>query len=329
MSKRAHQPFIAINCSAIPEALLESELFGHAKGSFTGADGEKIGLFEEADGGTLFLDEIGDLSLSLQAKLLRVLQEWKIKRVGENQYRDINIRLLSATHKNLNDEVKEGRFREDLLFRLNVIPVTVPSLKDRKEDILPLADYFLRRFVKQNETSVKGFSKKALEYMLRHAWPGNVRELENTIERAVVLCDGPEIREKHLKFPLAGLAPEEVQISEEQEGAMIAQLLKDHDENLPAFLESAPSASVKPEVPSGASIREPAAAAALMSGPLLTPGELVSLATVESRYIQYVLAQVNFVKDRAAKILKVDRKTLYRKLESMDLNTTRRQPPGN
>jgi two-component system response regulator HydG len=194
ISKAVHElgdkkdgPFIAINCSAIPENLLESELFGHAKGAFTGANDKKIGLFEEANKGTLFLDEIGDLSLSLQAKLLRVLQERKVKRIGENQYRDISARIICATHKDLRKEVAEGRFREDLYFRLNVIPIYMPPLRERKDDILPLSEYFLKKFTVMNNVQVKGFTKEAIQKLESHEWKGNVRELENAIERAVVL----------------------------------------------------------------------------------------------------------------------------------------------
>ncbi len=182
-------PFVAINCSAIPENLLESELFGHAKGAFTGANDKKVGLFEEANKGTLFLDEIGDLTLSLQAKLLRVLQERKVKRIGENQYRDISARIICATHKELRKEVAEGRFREDLYFRLNVIPIYMPPLRERKDDILPLSEYFLKKFALLNNVQVKGFSKEAIHKLENHIWKGNVRELENAIERAVVLSN--------------------------------------------------------------------------------------------------------------------------------------------
>jgi DNA-binding NtrC family response regulator len=180
-------PFIAINCSAIPENLLESELFGHAKGAFTGAHDKKVGLFEEANKGTLFLDEIGDLTLSLQAKLLRVLQERKVKRIGENQHRDITARIICATHKDLRKEVIEGRFREDLFFRLNVIPIFMPPLRERKDDILPLSEYFLKKYSLMNNAHVKGFSKEAIQKLEAYEWKGNVRELENSIERAVVL----------------------------------------------------------------------------------------------------------------------------------------------
>jgi DNA-binding NtrC family response regulator len=192
-SPRAKKAFVAINCSAIPENLLESELFGHAKGSFTGAIDKKLGLFEEADGGTLFLDEIGDLSLPLQAKLLRVLQEKEIKRVGENQVRAVDVRVIAATHKDLRQEVANHRFREDLFFRLNVIPLVIPPLRDRKEDILPLAEFFLMKYAKLNHSNISGFKKGAKEYLLTQSWRGNVRELENAIERAVVLSTGSEI----------------------------------------------------------------------------------------------------------------------------------------
>ena len=191
-------PFIAINCSAIPENLLESELFGHAKGAFTGANDKKIGLFEEANKGTLFLDEIGDLSLPLQAKLLRVLQERKVKRIGENQYRDISARIICATHKDLRKEVSEGKFREDLYFRLNVIPIYMPPLRERRDDILPLSEYFLKKFSLMNNVSVKGFSKDAIQKLENHEWKGNVRELENAIERAVVLSTSDILQSEDL-----------------------------------------------------------------------------------------------------------------------------------
>jgi DNA-binding NtrC family response regulator len=187
LGERKNKPFIAINCSAIPENLLESELFGYAKGAFTGAMGSKVGLFEEANEGTLFLDEIGDLALPLQAKLLRVLQERKIKRIGENSSRDITARIICATHKNLKKEVEAGKFREDLYFRLNVIPIYMPPLRERKEDILPLSEYFLKKFSIMNNVTLKGFTKDAIKKLENHPWQGNVRELENAIERAVVL----------------------------------------------------------------------------------------------------------------------------------------------
>ncbi len=187
---RAQKPFVAINCTAIPEALLESELFGHAKGSFTGAIQKKKGLFEEANGGTLFLDEIGDMSPSLQAKLLRVLQERKIRPVGDNQMIDVDVRIIAATHKDLKKAIQEGQFREDLFYRLSVIPISVPPLRERQEDIPLLAEHFLRKFSASNGRNMKGFTKEALAKLLRLRFEGNVRELENLIERAVVLAPG-------------------------------------------------------------------------------------------------------------------------------------------
>jgi DNA-binding NtrC family response regulator len=187
---RRSKKFIAINCTAIPESLLESELFGHAKGSFTGAIGRKRGLFEEADGGTIFLDEIGDMNLALQAKLLRVIQERKIRAVGDTVDRDIDVRIVTATHKNLRDSIKNGGFREDLYYRLAVIPIVIPPLRHRKEDIPLLAEHFLRKYAAENRSSITSFSKEAMAKLLSLPFEGNVRELENLIERAVVLTRG-------------------------------------------------------------------------------------------------------------------------------------------
>jgi two-component system response regulator HydG len=189
LGDRKDGPFVAINCSAIPENLLESELFGYSKGAFTGAVGARVGLFEEANKGTIFLDEIGDLALPLQAKLLRVLQERKIKRIGENQTRDITCRVICATHKDLKKEVAKGNFREDLYFRLNVIPIVMPPLRERIEDIIPLSEYFLKKFALLSNSKIKGFTKEAMKKLEILPWKGNVRELENAIERAVVLSD--------------------------------------------------------------------------------------------------------------------------------------------
>lgn len=198
---RAEKPFIAINCTAIPESLLESELFGHAKGSFTGAIQRKKGLFEEAHGGTLFLDEIGDMSPALQAKLLRVIQERKIRPVGDNQMIDVDVRIIAATHKDIKAAIKEGLFREDLFYRLSVIPITIPPLRERQEDIPILAQFFLEKYAAQNGAHVRGFSKKVVDKLLKLRWEGNVRELENVIERAVVLASGSLIEESDIPNP--------------------------------------------------------------------------------------------------------------------------------
>ncbi len=190
---RKANPFIPVNVTAIPETLLESELFGHVKGSFTGAIGDKKGLFEEANRGTLFLDEIGDLNLNLQAKLLRVLQDKQIRPVGSNQLKQVDVRIISATHRDLKTMVKDGKFREDLFYRLNVVPIRVPPLRERREDIPILVDNFIIKYVAQNNSRVKGISPEALTVLVAHPWPGNVRELENVIERAIVLTRGETI----------------------------------------------------------------------------------------------------------------------------------------
>ena len=194
LSPRSKKPFIAINCTAIPDSLLESELFGHAKGAFTGAIERKKGLFEEAEGGTLFLDEIGDLTMALQAKLLRVLQERKIKPVGDNLMKDIDIRIIAATHKDLKKAIIEKNFREDLFFRLCVIPIVVPPLRHRQEDIPLLAQHFLNKYSVLNNKLVTGFSFESLQKLMSMPWPGNVRELENLVERLVVLTKNSAIQ---------------------------------------------------------------------------------------------------------------------------------------
>ena len=189
-SPRDKGAFVAVNCGAIPEALLESELFGHKKGAFTDATADKKGLFEEADGGTLFLDEIGELPLALQVKLLRALQEGTVRRLGDTRDTQVDVRVIAATVRNLKKEADEGRFREDLYYRLNVLQVVVPPLRERKEDIPLLIEHFIERVNRRLGTSVRDVDAKARKLMLAYHWPGNVRELENLIERAVVLADG-------------------------------------------------------------------------------------------------------------------------------------------
>lgn len=182
-------PFVKFNCAALPESIIESELFGHEKGSFTGADSFRKGRFEEADGGTIFLDEVGELSPAMQAKLLRVLQEKTFERVGGNKSIHVNIRILAATNQNLQKMVEEGKFRGDLFYRLNVLPITIPPLRERETDIITLADHFTLKFAKENGKKVTRISTPALQMLMNYSWPGNVRELENVIERAVILCD--------------------------------------------------------------------------------------------------------------------------------------------
>jgi DNA-binding NtrC family response regulator len=193
-SARSARSFIAVNMGGLSEGVFESELFGHVKGAFTDAKTDRVGRFELADGGTLFLDEIGTVPLSLQSKLLRVLQSGDVERVGSSKARHVDVRVLSATNANLQQEVAEGRFREDLLFRLNTIEIHLPALRDRRDDIAPLAMHFLRRHAARYRKTLTGFDAGAMQMMLAHAWPGNIRELDHAIERAVLLAQGEQLR---------------------------------------------------------------------------------------------------------------------------------------
>jgi DNA-binding NtrC family response regulator len=210
LSLRSDKPFIVINCSAYPSALLESELFGHEKGAFTGAIRKKIGKFQQADGGTVFLDEIGEIDQAGQIKLLRVLQQQTIDRLGGDQPIKVDVRIIAATNKRLAEEVRQGNFREDLFYRLNVIPINLPPLRERSRDIRLLAKHFLGRFCIEQHKSVTGFKNQAMRQLLVNPWPGNVRELEHTIEHAVVLAKGPLIEVTDLPTVLAETAGSEV-----------------------------------------------------------------------------------------------------------------------
>ena len=197
-SDRKNEPYIAINCAALPDQLAESELFGHEKGSFTGAISRKVGKFEGADKGTLVLDEITEMALSLQAKLLRVLQEREVVRLGSNQPIPIDVRVIAISNRKIKKAINEGAFREDLFYRLNVIPLTIPPLRERKDDVLVLAEYFLKRFNNEYGMPMRRISDAAMESLLKQTWPGNVRELENAIKRGILLCDGEELSPDHL-----------------------------------------------------------------------------------------------------------------------------------
>lgn len=199
---RSKNPFVAVNASALPENLMESELFGYVKGAFTGASTDRKGLVETAEGGTLFLDEIGDLPLQLQVKILRLLQEKEYRRVGETKTRTADIRIIAATNKNLSAEVKEGRFREDLLFRLNVVEIHLPPLRERKDDIPLLANYFLKRAAKQYKRPVESIHPEAMKFLLANQWKGNIREFQNVIERGVVLCKSNQLTKEDFIFDI-------------------------------------------------------------------------------------------------------------------------------
>ena len=208
-SPRRENPYIKVNCAALPETLLESELFGHEKGAFTGAIYKKRGRFELADGGTIFLDEIGEMSIPTQTKILRVLQEREFEAVGGTRTIQVNVRIITATNKDLEEEVKKRKFREDLYYRLNVVPITVPPLRDRKEDIPILAEYFLCKYNEKNKRSIKGFEPGVIDALIRYTWPGNVRELENIVERTVIMCRGEMISLNDLPSAIGGSKQEE------------------------------------------------------------------------------------------------------------------------
>ncbi|MFP4159456.1 MAG: nif-specific transcriptional activator NifA [Desulfobacterales bacterium] len=232
-SSRASHPFVKVNCAALPANLIESELFGHEKGAFTGALQQKAGKFELAHKGTLFLDEIGSVTFDVQAKLLRVLQERELERVGGNKTIKVNVRIIAATNKNLEQSVADGSFRSDLYYRINVFPIYLPPLRERKTDILALADYFLEKYVRENEKEILRFSTPAIDMLMSYHWPGNVRELENCIERAVLLCEGKVIHSYHLPPTLqtgeeSGTLPSQTmdEAVEKLEREMIIEALK-------------------------------------------------------------------------------------------------------
>jgi two-component system NtrC family response regulator len=207
MSARAKGPFVAINCAAIPETLLESELFGHEKGAFTGAVRQTIGKIEKADRGTLFLDEIGDLPLAMQVKVLRFLQDHVVERIGGRQQIHVDVRIVCATNQDLDKLIAEGRFREDLFYRINVIPISLPALRERREDIGLLAEHFLAKYNEQMEKEITGITHASMELLMQHDWPGNIRELENVMERAVALEASPSILPESLPASIRGEAP--------------------------------------------------------------------------------------------------------------------------
>jgi DNA-binding NtrC family response regulator len=232
-SPRRDKPMVKVNCAALPEALSESELFGHEKGAYTGATNEKLGYFEEADGGTILLDEISDLSPAIQAKLLRVIDNQEFNRVGSAKVRKVNVRVLAATNQNLKERVKAGRFREDLFYRLNVIRIALPPLRERVEDIPLLAEHFLSRYAHETNKPLKGFSKKAVKLLREYPWPGNVRELQNAVERAVVLCKGETVEASDL--PIYGFPSAEAQAERSLEGKekeQVVQVLRETHWNL-------------------------------------------------------------------------------------------------
>ncbi|MFT3916414.1 MAG: sigma-54 dependent transcriptional regulator [Anaeromyxobacteraceae bacterium] len=257
-SLRAEMPFVAVSCAALTESLLESELFGHERGAFTGAVSRRKGKFEAADGGTLFLDEVGDIGPKLQLDLLRVLEERKFHRVGGNEQIDVDVRIIAATNRDLRKAVAEGRFREDLFYRLNVIPILIPPLRDRREDIPLLVESFVERLALEMKKKLDGLSAEALAAIMAHDWPGNVRELRNVLERGAVVATGTQIQTSDLGLPARGEAPPR-------------------------------------------------------------PGTMASLEEVERRHVSAVLAHTGGNVSQSARILGIDRVTLYNKMKKWGL----------
>jgi two-component system response regulator AtoC len=301
-SRRQFAPFVPINCSALPENLLESELFGHRKGAFTGAINDKNGLFQEADGGTIFLDEIGSMSPMLQSRLLRVLQEREVRRVGDNVPIYVNVRVLAATNEPLEKRIKEGTFREDLYYRLNVISIPMPSLRERTDDIPLLVGHFLREKVNSRTGNPFQVTRHAMEVLCAHDWPGNVRELENAIERACALSDGDIIHIIDLPPLLQQYAKKEALEAETAEAAVAA--LPDAQSKSAYPLRVGEPAATRPAP-------EPGLAQPI--GPLKT-----FMREQEVAFLHRVLAQTGGDKEKAAKMLDISLATLYRKLSEVD-----------
>jgi two-component system response regulator HydG len=275
LSPRRSEPFVAVNCAAMPAPLLESELFGHVRGAFTDAKSARPGLFIQAGGGTIFLDEIGEMPFEMQVKLLRVLQEREIRPVGGDEEQPFRARVLAATNRNLEAEVEQRRFREDLFYRINVVTLHVPPLRARSGDILLLAQHFLRRIAQRISKPVKGFSGPAARMLLDYDWPGNVRELENCIERAVALCRLDEVTV----------------------------------DDLPAKVQAFHVTRI-----------------VIPAGPSGSPDAMITMEEMERRYVRQVLEAVHGNKTHAARILGIDRRSLYRRLES-PYDASRAVPP--
>ena len=302
-SRRQFAPFVPVNCSALPENLLESELFGHRKGAFTGAINDKKGLFQEADGGTIFLDEIGSMSPLLQSRLLRVLQEKEVRRVGDNVPVIVNVRVLAATNEPLEEKIKAGTFREDLYYRLNVIPIQLPALRERREDIPLLVTHFIRNKVNGQTGKPFRLTKKVMDLFCAHDWPGNVRELENALERACALCDGDIIK-------AADLPP----VLQRYGGADGTEEIIEIEEEISVPL---PGECVAPAGAHGRSELGANPGHAAVSGQRM--GALKDfLREQEVAYLNRALSQTGGDKEKASELLGVSLATLYRKLSEDD-----------
>lgn len=307
-SERQGRPFITVNCGAIPENLVESILFGHEKGSFTGASEKRIGKFQEADGGTLFLDEVGELPLDAQVKLLRALQEGEIDPVGSKKPVKVNFRLISATNRDMIQQVKDGKFREDLYYRLNVFPIFIPPLRERIDDVPQLARHFAQRFAAEEGKRIAGFTDSAMRLLQAYTWPGNVRQLENAVFRAVVLADGAELTVA--EFP------------------QIAAHVEGFDTEIPAAptaLQKAPAYTgpallgAENTVPTTIEMRSSTSGSALGIPAMAEDGEIRSLEAMEADMIRLALGRYRGHMTEVAKRLNIGRSTLYRKMQEYGL----------
>src|SRR5579863_3678943 len=287
-STRQERPFVAINCSAIPETLMEAELFGHEKGAFTDAKAMKKGLFETADGGTLFLDEIGELSPLLQAKLLRVLEDQVIRRVGGVRDMQVDVRVIAASNRDLEKAVREGNFRQDLYYRLAIIAIFIPPLRDRAEDILPLVDFFINLYNRKFKKAVRGITQEARRLLLAHNWPGNVRELKNSIERAMILDDEPILRPAYMPFAVGEAAR--------------SGLTAFENSSMPA------DGGGGKQLPNGRVLPR-----------LYIPEEGTSLEEVERAMVEIAMRQANGNQTHAARLLDISRDALRYKLKKFEL----------
>jgi DNA-binding NtrC family response regulator len=300
-SGRGEKPFVAINCSAIPETLMEAELFGHERGAFTDAKAQKKGLFEIADGGTLFLDEIGEISTYLQAKLLRVLEDQTIRRIGGVKDIGVDVRVIAASNRDLEQGVREGTFRRDLFYRLSIIPIFIPPLRHRKEDVLPLVDFFIERYNFRFRKNLKGITPETRDLLVRYDWPGNVRELKNAVERAMILEEADHIRPAYLPIQVTGQTPG-------YENTIPATPPENPEVVLPA-MATPTTASWRP-LPSGRMI------------PVLElPREGTSLEEVERELVGLALRQAGGNQTHAARLLDISRDALRYKMKKFGFDS--------
>ena len=298
-SKRSKKPLISVNCPAIPSELLESELFGHEKGSFTGADEKKDGKFLVANGGTIFLDEIGDMSTSLQAKILRVLESGEIERVGGAETHTVNVRVISATNQDLNEKIKEGKFREDLFHRINVFPVTLPPLRERKVDIPLLTYAIFKALKKKHNLNVSYIAPKAIDRLIDYSWPGNVRELENTLERALLICNNKFLTEKDL----GAVLDEKEEVIESQKEPEPVDTITDEQQQ----------EAIKPK------FEEPDGISNDLNNEKIESPKIATLKEIEMEAIKSSVERNKWNMTTTAEELGISRMTLYRKLEQYGL----------